>query len=307
MNWFVGVLGGISIVGIWYALRYYLLISNMKKAQGQMKEIQQNPEDNRILLVAHSDQHVEQFLESCNDYITSNQKLRIQYAARERKLRRQIEAMSHDLRTPLTAMLGYLELLDVEGMSEENRESFEVVQRKAKGLQGLISNFYDLSRLELDDYHIEPIALELGRFVKEGMLQSYSDFEQRGLGVEITCVKPVFVRADLRAMERILSNMIQNALRYAKSYLEIVIKEDVNGSISLIFANDTDQLKEEDIAHLFERFYMSDSARSGQGTGLGLTISKLLAQAMGGTVQAQLLDDRLEIQYSLPKSAERTK
>lgn len=296
----IGLSGIVGIMGIVYVVRYYMLVADLKSAQEQMEDIRQNPEDNRILLVAHANNYMERLLAVCNQYIKQNQKERIFYENRERKLRRQIEAISHDLRTPLTSMLGYLELLPMDNLDDESRQSLEVVQRKAKNLQRLLTNFYDLSRLELDDYHLVLERVELSRLVKEEILLSFTSLEERGLEVTVDCGEAVMVEADKDAMERILGNMLQNAVRYATSYLKISVKRTEGEKVQIIFENDSAALKEEDVSHLFERFYMSDASRNGQGTGLGLTISKLLAESMGGSVEAQFENNVLQIRYTFP-------
>ena len=295
----VVILGIAAMVGAIYIVRYGMLKNSLKSASKQMEEIRQNPEDNRILLVAHANRNVEKFLEECNEYIATNQKLRIEYANRERKLRRQIEAISHDLRTPLTAIRGYLELLDPEVFDEDTKESLEVVQRKTGNLQQLISNFYDLSRLELDDYRLELQPMELSRCVRENLLLFYDRVEERGLEMRVDCETPVQIQGDEVALGRVIGNMIQNALRYAESYFAVSVGTEGNQAY-IVFENDTVVVNEQDVEHLFERFYMSDAARSGQGTGLGLTISKLLVEAMGGNAQALLVQGALQIRYTFP-------
>ncbi len=300
MYWQIGVLSVVCLIGIGYMIRYYRLLDNLKKAQIQMQEIEQSPEDNRILLLAHSHRKLEELMAHMNAYIMQNQQMRIAFGNREKKLRRQIEAVSHDLRTPLTAILGYLELLDREALSEENKEALLVVQRKADRLQSLITNFYDLSRLELDDYHLHMESVDIGRFVKECLLDAYGDLEQRDLEIIVEDKEGLKIFADRGAMERICGNMLQNAIRYAESYLKVEIGEGKDGEVRIAFENDTAALTQEDIPHLFEKFYMTDAARSGQGTGLGLTISKLLAEAMGGEVTASYDGRSLQISYIFP-------
>ena len=111
--------------------------------------------------------------------------------------------------------------------------------------------------------------------------------------------RAVTVTGDREALERILHNLIQNALRYARSYFRICLRSEepareTDGAdsterrIYLDFCNDTDMLTQADIPFLFERFYTADHARSSGSTGLGLTVCSLLAQAMGGTAQAHL-------------------
>ena len=287
-----------TFAAILYMVRFYRLRANLRREAKELEEIGQNPEENRILHISFPDKEAESFLEAVNAYILVTRKEKITYRNRERELRAQIENISHDLRTPLTAIIGYLELLDVSGMDEENLEMVENISGKARSLQRLIGNFYDLSRLELNDYRLQPERLDVSRFAREIALTFYQQFEERGLAVQLTDIsaEAMFICADTGAMERIFSNMFQNALRYAKSYFCLRVFRD-GGKICLSFENDTDALRAEDVEHLFERFYMTQKSRTTEGSGLGLRISKLLAEAMGGSAEASLEQGVLRIRY----------
>lgn len=287
-----------TFAAILYMVRFYRLRANLRREAKELEEIGQNPEENRILHISFPDKEAESFLEAVNAYILVTRKEKITYRNRERELRAQIENISHDLRTPLTAIIGYLELLDVSGMDEENLEMVKNISGKARSLQRLIGNFYDLSRLELNDYRLQPERLDVSRFAREIALTFYQQFEERGLAVQLTDIsaEAMFICADTGATERIFSNMFQNALRYAKSYFCLRVFRD-GGKICLSFENDTDALRAEDVEHLFERFYMTQKSRTTEGSGLGLTISKLLAEAMGGSAEASLEQGVLRIRY----------
>lgn len=289
----------VSIIAGFFILRFFLLTHNLKKAQKELEKIMHSPQENRILHNSVPQKHAERLLASMNEYILAASRERIFYENREKKLRAQIENISHDLRTPLTSMIGYLDILDQDSLNEENRQSFEVIMRKTRALHSLIGNFYDLSRLELDDYHLTMKPLDLARFTDETMLQSYLEFEKRNLTVGINKEMPngpVLISADSGALTRIFYNMNQNALRYAISQYRVNLREE-NGKALLIFENDCDSLKEEDLAHLFERFYVKDASRTQESTGLGLTINKLLTEAMGGAVRAELEGNWLRVTY----------
>lgn len=290
-----------ALAAVIYIMRFYCLKSAVKKAAGELTSIEQSPEDNRILLLSFPDKGLEELLEALNRYILLTRKERIFYQNREKALRAQIENISHDLRTPLTAIIGYLELIDTGKLSAEDAAAVERVSKKAKSLQGLIGNFYDLSRLEMNDYHLSMEKLELVHFAKEVSLLFYQEFEKKKISVQFDAPdEPLYLLADTGALERIFNNMLQNALRYAESSLYIGILEE-NDKIHIVFENDTSALKPEDAAHLFERFYVQEKSRTSESTGLGLTISKLLAEAMGGSVAAGLTKGRLRISYVFEK------
>ena len=252
-----------TFAAILYTVRFYRLRANLRREAKELEEIGQNPEENRILHISFPDKEAESFLEAVNAYILVTRKEKITCRNRERELRAQIENISHDLRTPLTAIIGYLELLDVSGMDEENLEMVKNISGKARSLQRLIGNFYDLSRLELNDYRLQPERLDVSRFAREIALTFYQQFEERRLAVQLTGIsaEAMFICADTGAMERIFSNMFQNALRYAKSYFCLRVFRD-GGKVCLSFENDTDALRAEDVEHLFERFYMTQKSRT---------------------------------------------
>ncbi|MDE6064558.1 MAG: HAMP domain-containing histidine kinase [Lachnospiraceae bacterium] len=299
MGWLLFTIA--ALAAVIYIVRFYSLKSAVKKAAEELVSIEQNPEDNRILLLSFPDKELENLLKTLNRYILLTRKERIFYQNREKALRAQIENISHDLRTPLTAIIGYLELLDTNKLSAEDAAAVERVSKKAKSLQGLIGNFYDLSRLEMNDYHLNMEKLEIIHFAKEISLLFYQEFEKKKISVQFDAPEePLYLLADTGALERIFNNMLQNALRYAESslYIGISAKKD---NISIVFENDTSALKPEDAARLFERFYVQEKSRTSQSTGLGLTISKLLTEAMGGSVEAEVAKGKLRVVYCFEK------
>lgn len=287
----------------YYMLRYYLLNKNLKKAVTQLDDINKDIEQNRILLITYPNKQAEAFLEKMNKYIELTRTERIWFGRREKELRAQIENISHDLRTPLTAIIGYLELLDTESMSADDKEMIEAIDKRARSLQILIGNFYDLSRLEMDDYHLQIEKMDLVRFTKETILLAYQELEQKNIQVQLVLDERVdsTILADIGAMERIFNNMIQNVLRYAKSYLRVSIIS-TGDHIELTFANDSDFINQEEIPHIFERFYVREKSRTSQSTGLGLTINKLLTEAMHATVDAKAISNELAITYHFNKA-----
>ena len=332
----VGIATGLGIAVLCLAVRYRMLKNCIRQARVDLAEIMDNPGENRILLAVSPSREAEQLLRQINRYIEYHQRERIIWQQQERQLQEQIENISHDLRTPLTSILGYLELVDDGSLSGEDQEALAVVERKSRYLQGLIRNFYDLSRLERADMRLPQEPVEITRMIREMVLSYFPEFEERHLAVELELPeRAVFLTGNQEAMERILHNMIQNALRYARSCFRICVcwaecaekygpaleaggngqeigdkqsagdrQEDRGGRttgtgectgknrICLDFSNDTEHLTQADIPCLFDRSYTADHARPGGSTGLGLTISKLLAEAMGGTVTAWLTEQR---------------
>ena len=291
----VGIAVAMGSVILVLALKYRILKSCVRQAGRDMEEILESPQENCILRISTPSREAERLLGQINRYIQYHQQERIDWQRQERQLQEQIENISHDLRTPLTAILGYLELVDGNGLSEADREALAVVERRSRYLQRLICDFYDLSRLERKNVQLQRRPVEITRLVRETMLSYSPEFEERRLAVELSLPETaVTVLGDREALERILYNLVQNALRYARSRFWICVREagsaEGESRVFLEFCNDTDSLTQADIPFLFERFYTADHARPSGSTGLGLTVSKLLVQAMGGAAWAELTE-----------------
>lgn len=299
MEWIAAA--GLGCIAVVYMARFYCLRADVRKTIKEMRELWQNPEDNRILLLSHPEKETEALLQAVNEHTREEREERIYYQNRERKLRARIEDISHDLRTPLTAVIGYLELLEGAELTMEDRSNLERAVKKARSLQGLIGNFYDMSRLEIDDYHLRMEKLDIARFTEETGLLFWQLFEKRGLLVNFAIEEsPLYIMADSMAMERIFNNMMQNALRYAESYLRISVCRK-GQEICLIFENDTHSLNAGEVSRLFERFYVRENSLTRQSSGLGLAVNKLLTEAMGGTAEARKEGESLKISLRFPE------
>ena len=273
---------------VYFACRLFLLRSSIARAEKELLEISRELEQNRVVKLAAPERGLERLLEAVNENLMVIREERINCQQKECRLREQIENISHDLRTPLTAILGYLKMMDMEDRKPEEREYLEIAIRKSDTLQALISEFYELSRVTAENFRLNLVKVDGARILRECCLDHYGLLEKKKLLVEIPGGS-AFLYGDEEALERIFVNLLQNGVRYAKSEMNIKMCEDENEKkISFIFENDI----EPDMAvskpeRLFERFYMQERSRSRGGTGLGLTISKQLTEHMGGTVYAE--------------------
>lgn len=233
----------------------------------------------------------EELLSCLNQLLELRQEERARYRRKEQELRRQIANVSHDLRTPLTSILGYLQLLEGDGLSPERKaEYLAVIEGRARTLQTFIAAFYDLSRIEGGELPLEREQVDLRRALSDQLAASYGQIEKAGLDMEVELadgLPPVW--ADSGAVARIFSNLLTNALRHGKDALSVRLYRAGNVIVSA-FSNRAEGLTAEDAAHVFERFYTADKMRTGQGTGLGLAIVKALAERMGHTAAARWED-----------------
>lgn len=223
----------------------------------------------------------EELLLMVNQLLEMRQEERAAYQRQEQALRRQISNISHDLRTPLTSILGYLQLLEQTDLSEEKRQTYlSVIEGRAHTLQTFISAFYDLSRIEGGEWPLELEQIELTRLLSDQLADAYEQLEQSGLTVQTELepgLPPVLV--DRGAVTRIFSNLLTNALRHGRGPLSIRLYREGEQIVST-FSNQAEDMTTQDATHVFERFYTTDKTRSSQDTGLGLAIVQALALRM---------------------------
>lgn len=284
------VLAACLLAVIFYLVfRLFTLHKSMKRARRELQEISEQLFENRVVKLAVPDRELERLLETVNDNLKAIRSGYRAYQKSERNLKEQIENISHDLRTPLTAILGYLKMIDQEKMSEEDREFLEIAIRKSYTLQELTAQFYELSRVTSNDFQLKLEVLDAARILKETCLESYGLLENAGLEVTMPAFEdPAMICGNADALTRVFSNLIQNSIRYARSELHVeIMQKPEEGSVTVSFWNDICQDQEiPDPERLFERFYMQEESRTQHGTGLGLTISKTLIEHMGGNITA---------------------
>lgn len=283
------------IIGGYFAFRYISLIYAMSKIRKDIDAIQRDLTQNQMIHLPIPNHHLERMLCSFNITLEEIRKERQRYEKREREFQRQIENISHDLRTPLTVILGYLKLIKKSqpvqiAKDKELSDTIEIVEQKAEVMKNLVSQFYDYSRLNAGDYELLLNNVDISRILRESLMGNYQVLDQAHLDIDVDIPDhPVWVLGDEPALERVFLNLFQNVGRYADTFFRIAVKEQKNG-VSILFINDTRMLSEDDIPHLFERFYIQDDARSQGGTGLGLTVAKSLVEEMHGTLEVNILE-----------------
>lgn len=277
---------------VYFSARFFLLSKNIREARYDLKEVCEDIERNRRLTLASPNKDLEELLKEMNNYLEKTQMEKIKSTRREKEIRKEIENISHDLRTPLTSILGYLELIKDEDITkEEQYEYISIVERKSRDLKDLIQSFYDLSRLEANEYKVDIKTIDIHKELMEQLLIYYNDFDKKGIDVEIDIgEEEINIQGDLNIIGRILDNLIQNAIKYAKDTFKVCMKQS-NDNIDIIFSNNVENLEEADGEKLFKRFYMKDKSRHNQSSGLGLTITKLLVEAMNGNIRAEIKGD----------------
>ncbi len=224
-------------------------------------------------------------------YVTENKK-RIHFEQEQQKL---IANMSHDLRTPLTSILGYIQMAKAIDISSEEREKLlSIAENRANRLETLLNDFFDLSIIESTDYlKSEPINIK--KVIIEILMSFYDRFNEKNLKPIIQMPEyDVNIISDESAVKRVIENLVSNAIIHSDGNI-VILLEEKESKARLIVKNDTHSLTEKDVNRMFDRFYMADQSRLGNSTGLGLSIVKSFMEKMNGKISGQLDGGQLSI------------
>ena len=195
---------------------------------------------------------------------------------------------SHEIKTPLTAIRGFAEtLLGAPLPERETRHYLQVILSHSERLSRLVEDLLELSRLESGAYKLEPAELDVAALAARLCEELAPRIRERGFAVHVHGAGAPRAFADRRAVEQILSNLLDNALKYSEPGRRVDLRVTRAGSaVRVDVADQGPGIPEADRARIFERFYRVDRGRSREqgGTGLGLAIVKHLVQGSGGEV-----------------------
>lgn len=291
----------LALISVALGVRMWAQNRALRAAARQLRTMEEQGSGGRVRL-AVPNAAAEELLEEVNQLLALRMEDRAEGRAREKELRRQISNISHDLRTPLTSILGYLQLLEDESLSPEDRRTYlNVVGSRSRALQRLITSFYDLSRLEGGEFPLEKVRVDLGGVLAELLAAFYQDFTDAGFDMHVALAERVPpVCADPGGTLRVMTNLLRNALDHGRSPMTIRLYEQGERVVSQ-FTNAAPDLTPEDALHVFDRFFTSDKMRTGRNTGLGLAIVKTLAEQMEVGLSSELADGNFAITLSWRK------
>lgn len=271
---------------------YTLRKSARQLREGMARQLER--ETNTLLAVSSGDREMKALADALNGQLAQLRAERQRYQHGDLELKEAITNISHDLRTPLTAIVGYLALLEGEEKSEAVERYLSQISNRTQVLHQLSEELFAYALLTAPQ-PLHPQRVDLRGLVEEALLSYCGAMEQRGM--EPTIQLPagrVERNLDPTAAGRVLSNIISNALKYSAGDFAVTMTPD--GVIT--FANSAPDLNPVLVQRLFDRFFTVETAR--HSTGLGLSIAKLLTQQMEGTLEAKYQEGQLVITLSFP-------
>ena len=249
---------------------------------------------NTLICISSRDPYVLKLASDINRELRILRDQRRRFQAGDRNLKEAVTGISHDLRTPLTAIFGYLDLLDREETGPDAERYLSMIRGRAEAMKNLMEELMDYS-LAADVRPLSPERMDLKGVLEESLVSFYDLILEKGIEPRIQLPDgPVWRNLDRESVSRIFSNIIANALRYSDGDFSAVM----TGEGSITFSNRAPDLDPVSAGRLFDRFYTVSSGRD--STGLGLSIAKALTERMGGRISARYKEKRLYITLTFP-------
>lgn len=288
--WCEVLLGILCVIILLLCLKIHWLRRSAREIGEAVEEILRT-ETNTLITISSRDFWMRRLADSMNRQLRVLHRERHRFMQGDRSLKEAMTNLSHDIRTPLTAICGYLDLLEREEQSERTSRYLQIIRNRSEVLKELTEELFHYAVITSE----ESIAWEredvvLNHVLEECLSAYYPQLKERHIEPEI-CMPEQEVHRQLNknALLRIYGNVIGNAMKYSEGDLHIMLTE----AGEIVFANHASGLTEVQVERLFERFYTVEDATG--STGLGLTIARTLTEQMGGEIQLQYQDGVIRI------------
>ena len=246
----------------------------LKEISQKLEKIQDTDSDENIMMFT-DEQALMELLVQINRLLENQRKMKVDYRRSQISAKKMLSNISHDIKTPMTVILGYLEIMRINGDKED--EMLLKVEQKAKRVMELINQFFTLAKLEAGDMELEISRINICEVCRENILDFYELLKQKEFQVEVKIPEEaVFIMGNKEALHRILYNLISNVIRYGLDgrYLGLVLRS-VKNDVYIDVIDKGKGIEKEFAGNVFERLFTMEDSRNRriQGNGLGLTIA----------------------------------
>ena len=288
-------------LGILSLLLYLLSLRRSIREVAEELEEKLRTDTNTLISISTGDKAVRALAAQINRQLQARlRRERLKLQSGNDELTAAVTNISHDLRTPLTAICGYLDLLEQEPQSEKSERYLAVIRERAEAMRSLTEELfrYSVITATADTPRRERVCLN--DILEQSLAGFYGALSARGITPEIRMPEQAVVRElDAAALRRVFDNIVSNAAKYSGGNLAVSLLPD--GTVT--FSNSAPSLSRVQAWRLFDRFYTVEAARD--STGLGLSIARLLVERMGGAITAEYENGRLCIRTVFPQAQKR--
>lgn len=258
--------------------------AKIRRINKKLEEILETGSDEKVMVFTDNPVLME-LGGQINRLLIDRQKIRADFKREEISSKKMLANISHDIKTPLTVILGYLEIMR---LNHADNEMLKKVETKANQVMNLINQFFTLAKLESGDTNINLGKVNINEICRENVLEFYDILLQKDFDVDLFIPETaIFVQGEKEALQRILYNLLSNVIRYGSDgkYLGVFLRQD-KGNVYIDVVDKGKGIEQEFASNVFDRLYTMEDSRNReiQGNGLGLTIAKNLAKQLEGDI-----------------------
>lgn len=287
---------------------FFIIIIHFRKLLRYTDEILSSMEkiydkDDELIVLSADLKEINDYMNRIKFNLRKNEEI-----ARDSEKRKDdlIVYLAHDLKTPLTSILGYLNILkEEEDLSERFKNKYlQVCYDKALRLEDLINEFFDITRYNLKDIILEKTSVDF-TFMMEQIIYEFKPLlKEKDLNIHSEIEPEIILSIDAKKIERVIDNIIRNAINYSyrDSVIDILVKKAQDNFANIHIINQGPTIPSEKLSNIFDEFFRVDASRSTKtgSAGLGLAIAKSIVIAHNGTIDAKSSDDLTEMIVRLP-------
>lgn len=276
-----------SAAALALAVKIYIMKKSLREIRRQLEE-KLSSDTNTLIGISSSDKDIRSLAADLNEQLKLLRSEHIRFRQGDAELKKAVTNISHDLRTPLTAIVSYLDLLEDDPGNAE--KYLPIIRERAETMGRLTEELFRYSVIASPEYDTAAEPVQLNSVLEESLLAFYANLREKGITPEIDITERKIIRSVNRAaLSRVFANILGNAVKYSDGDLTV----SMNNDGVIVFSNSSAQLNEVQAERLFDRFYTIESAD--KSTGLGLSIARSLVKQMNGEISAEYENGRLYI------------
>ena len=278
----------LTVVCILLLVKIYYLRKSCDEIIDKLDLIMSDDTNAKITILS-DDRHMKLLATELNRRLRQIRKDQLKYISGDRELKDAITNISHDLRTPLTAIMGYLQIMKEIPKSEKLEQYLAIIKGRAEAMKQLTEELFRYS-VVLSEQQSQPKQTVVNKVLEDSVMSYYAAMSEKGIVPKVDITEEKITRLlDPTALARVFANLMNNAIKYSGGDLEISLREPC----VIEFSNSAPEMTNTQVERLFDRFYTVEAAH--KSTGLGLSIARTLIEQMGGTIDAALDGEKLTI------------
>ena len=282
-----------AVIIILLCVKIILLKKSAREISSQFADRLEN-DTNNLIYISTGDKDMCQLAANINDKLKEVRQKQLQYEYGNTELKNAITNISHDIRTPLTAIYGYLDMIQKTDDPDKQARYISIMKDRSELMKQLTEELFRYSMIISDESEMETEEVFVNQALAESISSFYPALSEKGIVPQIKITDKHIIRnVNKAALLRVFSNLLNNAVKYSDGDLEITLSD--SGEIT--FANTSKELSKVEVGQLFDRFFTVEAAH--HSTGLGLSIARALIERMGGTITADYGSERLTIKLLL--------